>query len=225
MLRGEDRPTRINLPVPASIAMGAAASRTDVSSLRAGVPGAARAPLAPQAWRFDTVHSSIHFSVRRLLVSRVHGEFTKWRGTMTFDPARPEASQLSVRIDAGSIDTGEPERDAHLRSPDFLHAEQHPVLTFQSARVLAVDATRLAVTGALQIRGVTREVTLDATYRGTVRDEWGNDHLVFTATTRIERGAFGLKWNQVMPTGELFVGESVEISMDIEATRLPVNVA
>jgi polyisoprenoid-binding protein YceI len=180
---------------------------------------------APPAWRFDTVHSTIEFSVRRMLVGRVSGQFTKWRGTMTFDHAHPEVSELSVRIDAASIDTGDLERDAHLRSPDFLHADQHPLLTFESLGVARVGEGHFAVTGALQIRGVTREVVLDAIYRGTARDLWGNDHLSFEASGRIERGAFGLKWNQVMPTGELFVGESVEIAMAIEATRLPANVA
>jgi polyisoprenoid-binding protein YceI len=225
-IRGEERRTtdtastaRSHAPVPLAVATPAPAATGHALETARDVSR------AHHTWRFDTVHSSIHFSVRRMLVGRVAGEFTKWRGTMAFDPAQPEASHLDVRIDAGSIDTGEVERDAHLRSPDFLHADAHPVLTFQSLRVDVVEEGRFAVTGLLQIRGVTREVVLHATYRGTTRDPWGNDHLTFDASTRIERGAFGLKWNQVMPTGELFVGESVEITLAIEATRLPVNVA
>ena len=225
--RGEERTTdiatsgRSHAPVPFVAATPAPAPAATGHALET----ARDVSRAHHSWRFDTVHSSIHFSVRRMLIGRVAGEFTKWRGTMAFDPAQPEATHLDVRIDAGSIDTGEAERDAHLRSSDFLHADAHPVLTFESLRVDVVEEGRFAVTGLLQIRGVTREVVLHATYRGTTRDLWGNDHLAFDASTRIERGAFGLKWNQVMPTGELFVGESVEITLAIEATRLPVNVA
>jgi polyisoprenoid-binding protein YceI len=223
MFRGEQRPTTTTATSTGfPLAAFTAATLAPAVAVK---DRSAEVTHIPHTWRFDTVHSSIQFSVRRMLVGRVTGEFTKWRGTMAFDLARPEASQLSVRIDAGSIDTGDTERDAHLRSPDFLHADGHPLLTFESARVAVLSEGRFAVTGALQIRGVTREVVLEATYRGATRDLWGNDHLQFDAKTRIERGAFGLKWNQVMPTGELFVGESVEITMTIEATRLPVNLA
>jgi polyisoprenoid-binding protein YceI len=180
---------------------------------------------AGEVWGFDTVHSSIHFSVRRMVVGRVRGQFTKWRGTMSFDPARPEVSRVTVRIDADSIDTGDPQRDAHLRSPDFLDAERYPLLAFDSTGVEDLGKGRLAIKGALEIRGVTRDAVLEATYRGSVRDRWGNDHLGFEARGRIDRGAFGLRWNEVLPTGELFVGESVDISIEIEATRLPVSPA
>jgi polyisoprenoid-binding protein YceI len=175
------------------------------------------------AWVFDTVHSSIAFSVRRMVVARVRGQFTKWRGSMFFDPARPVEAEVSVHIDAVSIDTGFPERDAHLRSADFLHADAHPSITFKSAGVRDLGQGRFAITGALQIRGQTREVVLDASYHGLVRDKWGNDHLGFAAKTQIARSDFGLRWNEVLPTGELFVGEEIEISIEIEATRLPAR--
>jgi polyisoprenoid-binding protein YceI len=172
-------------------------------------------------WVFDTVHSSIAFSVRRMVVARVRGQFTKWRGSMVFDPARPAEAEVFVHIDAVSIDTGFPERDAHLRSTDFLHADEHPSITFKSVRVRDLGEGRFAITGALQIRGQTREVVLEASYHGLVRDKWGNDHLGFAAKTRIARSDFGLRWNEVLPTGELFVGEEIDISIEIEATRLP----
>jgi polyisoprenoid-binding protein YceI len=140
---------------------------------------------------------------------------------MQYDPAHPEQARVSVRIDAQSIDTGDDERDRHLRSVDFLDAEREPVITFESVRVERRGDSKLAVTGGLTIRGVTREVVLNVVLRGTARDRWGNEHLGVGATTAIERGAFGLKWNETMPSGELFVGEEVEISIEIEATRLP----
>jgi polyisoprenoid-binding protein YceI len=176
---------------------------------------------ASHAWVFDTVHSSIHFSVRRMLVGRVRGQFTKWHGSMAFDPARPEATSISVRIDARSIDTGDAERDEHLRSPDFLDAEHHRHIAFDSARIELLPDGRFALAGVLEIRGVAEEVVLATKYLGLVRDRWGNDHVRFAATTRIQRGPFGLVWNEMLPTGELFVGEEIEISIAIEATRLP----
>jgi polyisoprenoid-binding protein YceI len=197
-------------------------------AVRPPVVGAGRPVYAgppSDAWAFDTVHSSIFFSVRRMLVARVRGQFTKWRGSMSFDPARPSAADLSVRIEAASIDTGHPDRDAHLRSADFLDVERHPLVTFKSVRVRDLGEMRFAIDGALEIRGETREVVLRADYRGLVRDQWGNDHLGFAATARIARSDFGLRWNEVLPTGELFVGEEVEISIEIQATRLPPRAA
>ncbi len=172
-------------------------------------------------WVFDTVHSSIHFSVRRMVVSRVHGQFTKWRGSMAFDLAHLAASNVSVRIDAGSIETGDARRDAHLRSSDFLHADRHPHIAFESTKIEPIADGQFAVTGVLEIRGVALPVFLLTQYRGLVRDRWGNDHVSFAATTRIDRAAFGLTWNDVSPTGELFVGGEIEISIEIKATRLP----
>jgi polyisoprenoid-binding protein YceI len=198
-----------------------------------GLPGGRRvvamereaAARSSDAWVFDTVHSSILFSVRRMVVARVRGQFTKWRGSMSFDPARPEAAEVAVRIEAASIDTGDSERDSHLRSADFLDAENHPAITFKSVRVEDLGDMRFAIRGALEIRGQTREAVLEASYHGVVRDKWGNDHLGFSAKTRIARSDFGLRWNEVLPTGELFVGEDVEISIEVAATRLPPHQA
>lgn len=177
------------------------------------------------AWVFDTVHSSIHFSVRRLVVGRVRGQFTKWRGSMAWNEASPRDSQVRVSIDADSIETSDPARDAHLRSADFLDVEHFPSMTFASTRVEPVDAEHLTVTGLLSIRGIEREVALQCEYRGRARDRWDNERLGFAARTVIERHAFGLVWNEVLPTGEMFVGEEVEISIDIEAMRSPPGTA
>jgi polyisoprenoid-binding protein YceI len=173
------------------------------------------------AWVFDTVHSSINFSVRRLVVGRVRGQFTRWRGSMVWNESSPSESQVLVNIDANSVETNDPDRDAHLRSADFLNVERFPTITFASARVEPSRAGHLAVTGLLSIGGITREVVLDCEYRGKAKDRWGNDRLGFAATTVIERHAFGLVWNEVLPTGEVFVGEEVHISIDIEAMRSP----
>jgi polyisoprenoid-binding protein YceI len=176
-------------------------------------------------WGFDTVRSSVRFSIRHLMAGRVRGQFTKARGTMSLDPSRPEPSRLSLHIDAGSIDTGDARRDADLRSPDFLHVVRYPRLSFTGTRAKGLGGGRFAVTGTMEIRGVTRDVVLEAQYRAAARDPWGNDHLTLEAKIRIDRAAFGLNWNEVRPAGELFLGDSVDLAMEIEATRLPMNAA
>jgi polyisoprenoid-binding protein YceI len=173
-------------------------------------------------WVFDTVHSSIHFSVRRMVIGRVRGQFCKWRGSMVYDESVPREAHVAVRIDADSIETNDARRDAHLRSADFLDVAQFPHITFASSRVEA-NGEQLTITGLLGIRGVTREVVLESERRGKVRDRWDNERLGFSARTTIPRHAFGLTWNEVMPTGELYVGEEIEISIEIEAMRSPTG--
>ncbi len=182
-----------------------------------------RAPKVRDAWRFDTVNSSLAFSLRRMVVGRIRGQFTKWRGTMEFDPSRPEATKVVLRIDADSIETGDAERDARLRGADFLASALFPHLTFRSSSVVDRGGGQLAIRGMFEVRGVVREVVLDLSYLGSARDAWGNDHRKFRATMRIERGLFGLKWCEALPAPELLLGGAVEIAIDIEATRLPGN--
>jgi polyisoprenoid-binding protein YceI len=180
---------------------------------------------AAGTWVFDAVDSRVRFSVRRVVVSRVHGQFTKWRGRIAFDDTSLESSRVEVHIDAASIETDDADRDAHLRSADFLHADRFPHITFTSTKVESASQGRLRITGILAVRGVKREVVLDAVSRGRVPDRWGNPRLGFTAKITIQRHDFGLTWNAVMPTGELLVGEDIEISVDILATRAPSGTA
>ena len=170
-------------------------------------------------WQFDPTHSRVGFAVRHLMVSKVRGEFAKWSGTFAFDPDRPEASTVAVDIDAASLDTKEPQRDAHLRSGDFFDAEHFPTLTFRSTKVERAGAQRFSVAGDLTIRGVTRAVTLDVDYAGQVKDAWGGTRAGFSARTTIDRKEFGLVWNMVLEAGGLTVGDQVEIDIEIEAVR------
>jgi polyisoprenoid-binding protein YceI len=176
-----------------------------------------------RSWVFDTVHSSIQFSVRRMVLSRVRGQFTRWRGSMFFDEDKPGESRVQAQIDANSVETNDARRDVHLRSTDFLDAEHHPTISFTSTRIEAAGAGRFQMTGMLAIRGLTREITIASEYRGKVRDPWGNDRLVFAARTTILRHAFGLTWNEVLPTGELYVGEDIDVEIAIEALPAPIE--
>ncbi|HEY1959176.1 MAG TPA: YceI family protein [Polyangiaceae bacterium] len=169
-------------------------------------------------WDFDPAHSSIEFTVRHMLVSKVRGRFTKWSGSLEIDEQDWSRSRANVTIDVDSVDTHEAQRDAHLRSPDFFDAATHPRITFVSKRV-APRGENLAITGDLTIRGTTREVTLDVERGGLVaKDPWGKRRAGFTATATIDRKEFGVSFNQVLDQGGLALGDQVNIAIEIEAT-------
>jgi polyisoprenoid-binding protein YceI len=177
-------------------------------------------------WDFDHAHSSVDFTVRHMLVSKVRGRFTKWSGTLELDEQNPSRARVDVTIDVASVDTHEPQRDAHLRSGDFFEADKHPHITFKSKRVEAKAGDRLAVTGDLTIRGTTREVVLDVERGGIVaKDPWGKRRAGFTASLTINRKDFGVSFNQVLDQGGLALGEEIAISIEIEATASSTTAA
>lgn len=170
-------------------------------------------------WNFDHAHSSIDFTVRHLLVSKVRGRFTKWTGNLELDEEDLSRSKVEVDVDLASVDTHQEQRDAHLRSGDFFEVEKHPRMTFQSKRVEKKPGDHLAVTGDLTIRGTTREVVLDVEQGGIVaKDPWGLRRAGFTATAKINRKDFGVSYNQVLDQGGLALSEEVAITIEIEAT-------
>ncbi len=170
-------------------------------------------------WDFDLVHSSIGFTVRHLVVSKVRGRFNKWTGSMRFDEEHPERSSVEIQIEAASVDTGEPQRDTHLRSPDFFDVEKFPQLTFRSTRVARKADGDFTVDGELSLHGVTRPVVLAVEYGGSLKDPWGKQRAGFTATTTVDRKDFGIRFNQVLDAGGVALGDHVSIAIDIEATR------
>jgi polyisoprenoid-binding protein YceI len=170
-------------------------------------------------WDIDHAHSSVDFTVRHLLVSKVRGRFTKWSGHLELDEQDLTRSRVDVEIDVASVDTHEPQRDAHLRSGDFFEADKHPRIVFKSKRVEEKGKDHLSVTGDLTIRGATREVVLDVERGGVIaKDPWGKRRAGFTATAKINRKDFGVNFNQVLDQGGLALGEDVAISIEIEAT-------
>ncbi len=170
-------------------------------------------------YQLDSSHSAAHFSVRHMMISNVRGEFTKVSGTIWYDPENPRNSKVEASIDAASIATREPQRDAHLRSADFLDVEKYPVLTFRSKSVSGEQGD-WKVTGDLTIRGVTREVTFDVEGpTPETRDPWGNARIGATATGKINRKDFGLTWNTALETGGVLVGDEVKLTLDVEGVR------
>jgi polyisoprenoid-binding protein YceI len=180
--------------------------------------------MSTQTWNFDLIHSSIQFHVRHLMVSKVHGRFTKWDGTLELDAEDPARSKLEVTIDASSIDTQEEKRDAHLRSPDFLDVEKFPTLTFKSTAV-AKKGDDYVLTGDLTIHGVTKTITLEVEGGDVVKDPWGGVRTGYSAKTSISRKDFGLTWNVALETGGILVGDKIEITLEIEAVKKAAAVA
>ena len=167
-------------------------------------------------WQIDPAHSQIQFAARHLMISNVRGRFESFTGSVEFDEADPARSSVDVQIEAASINTREAQRDGHLKSPDFLNAEQYPYLRFKSKRVDKVGDGHGRIVGELTIRDVTREVDLDVQYAGQARSPWGTLSAGFSGTTRISRKDWGLTWNQALETGGVLVGDEIRINIDLE---------
>ncbi|NNK90981.1 MAG: YceI family protein [Acidimicrobiia bacterium] len=168
-------------------------------------------------WAIDPTHTTVGFTVRHLMAAKVRGSFKAFSGTITIGDT-PEASSVTVSIDAASIDTGVVDRDGHLRSPDFLDVETFPSLEFVSTGVRA-NGDGYHVDGELTVRGVAKPVTLDLDYLGLMTDPWGNDKAMFSAVTEIDREQWGLTWNQALETGGWLVGKKVTIELEVQAAK------
>lgn len=170
----------------------------------------------PGAYALDPTHTEVGFVARHLVVTKVRGRFASYEVDLRIAD-RIEDSSLEVRLDAGSITTGNPDRDAHLRSGDFLDADNHAQLVFRSTGVRPVSATVWKVDGDLEIRGVSRPVTLDVEFLGETVDPFGNQKLLATASTEIDREDWGLTWNAVLETGSVLVSKKIQIEIDAQA--------
>jgi polyisoprenoid-binding protein YceI len=172
----------------------------------------------PGTYTIDTAHSSAEFVVRHLGLSKVRGRFTKFSGDVQIAES-PEQSSVEVDIDVNSVDTSEPNRDNHLRSPDFFHVEEHPSMSFKSTSVTPVDDETWEVGGLLSIRGVTRPVVLRTVFEGADNTPFGDQRIGFSASTEINREDWDLGWNAVMESGGFVVGKKVKIELNVEAIR------
>ena len=178
-------------------------------------------------WSFEPGHTAAEFCVRHMMVTYVRGAFKNVHGSLTFDPANPRDASVEVRIDAKGIWSGEPDRDAHLRSADFLDVENHPKIIFKGNQVEVMGTHDYTLTGALTIRGVTRQATLHVTCLGLWETPWWEDGVDkgpktragFVAETRINRHDFGVSWNAALDRGGIVVGNVVDITIDAEAIR------
>ncbi len=172
-------------------------------------------------WTIDTAHSQVAFSVRHLMISRTHGHFEQFQGTVNFDEQNPTNSSVEVSVDIASINTMNEQRDTHLKSNDFLDAATFPTMTFTSKRIEVSGTNRGKIYGDLTIRGVTREVVLHTDYNGQSKSPSGTMSAGFSATARINRKDWGLEWNVALETGGLLVGDDIDITIDIEIIKQP----
>jgi polyisoprenoid-binding protein YceI len=175
-------------------------------------------------WTVDPIHTTVGFSVRHLMITNVRGVFEKVEGTVRFDPQRPEAAEVHVSIPAGSIQTREANRDAHLKSPDFLDVASHPTIAFRSTRVRRGGDGPLEVIGDLTLRGTTREVTLAVSeITGEHKDFQGARRIGASATTKIKRSDFGMTFNKIVETGGIGIGDEVSLSFDVSLVESPAT--
>jgi len=168
-------------------------------------------------WNLDPVHSAAEFKVKHMMISNVKGRFPKVSGTLTLDESDLTRSHVEASIEAASIETSDPQRDAHLKSADFFDVEKFPTLTFKSTRISQVGDGELSMAGDLTLHGITRSVVF--TVEGPTapgKDPWGNTRMGASATTKINRKDFGLNWNAALETGGILVGEEVTITLDVQ---------
>lgn len=170
-------------------------------------------------WNLDPTHAEMAFAVRHLMIATVRGRFGGVTGTVTVDEAKPNQAKIDVTIDVNSIDTRQEMRDNHLKSADFFDAANHPTMHFVSKRIEGDTTGKFRAIGDLTIRGTTRETTLDVTNEGRGNDPWGGVRAGFSATGKISRESFGLKWNQALEAGGVAVGDEVKLTLDFELVR------
>ncbi len=170
-------------------------------------------------WTLDPAHTLVEFAAKHLMITTVKGRFTDVSGTIRMDEADPVASSVEAVIKAASIDTRTDQRDAHLKSADFLEVERFPEITFKSTKVERAGDAHYRVTGDLTIHGVTKPVVLDVSDEGRTKDPWGGERAGFSASTRIDRRDFGLTWNQAVESGGVLVSNEIRITLEVEATR------
>ena len=173
-------------------------------------------------WTLDPSHSLVEFSAKHMMITTVKGRFADVTGTIVIDEENPDRSTVEVEIATPSIDTRSEQRDAHLRSADFLDVDNFPTIVFRSKRIEGAHAEAgdsFQVIGDLTIRGTTREVTLDATFEGTGKDPWGGERASFSAQTTIDRRDFDLTWNVALETGGILVSNQIKLTLEVQATK------
>jgi polyisoprenoid-binding protein YceI len=171
-------------------------------------------------WDIDPAHSVAEFKVRHMMISNVKGQFSGIKGRLTLDDTDVTNSRIEASIEAASVSTRQPERDAHLKSADFFDAEKFPALTFLSSHITRGKDGELKVTGELTIHGVTRTVVFGAEAPSApARDPYGSLRVGLSATAKISRKDFGLTWNAALETGGVLVGDEVAITLDVQFVK------
>ncbi len=179
---------------------------------------ATTATFAADTYTSDPAHSNVGFKIRHL-VSYVTGRFTDFNAAIQLEPADPTKSSVTFTIKAASIDTNEPKRDAHLKSPDFFDVAKYPELTFTSTKIVKGSGDTYQVTGTFAMHGVTKEITIPVEFLGTTKDPWGTDRAGFSTSFVLDRKDYGIVWNKVLDAGGTLVGDEVTATINLEAMK------
>ena len=175
------------------------------------------ADLTPGVWNVDTSHSTVGFTARHLMITKVRGHFTDFDGVVTIADD-PRASSVVANVRLASIDTGSADRDGHLRSPDFFDTDEHPEMTLRSTGIRS-DGDDYVLVGDLTIAGQTHPVEFALEFDGVTQDPFGNTKAGFAASTEINRKDWGLNWNVALETGGVLVSDKIKIELDIQLVR------
>lgn len=175
---------------------------------------------AVTTWNIDPVHSVAELKVKHMMISNVKGQFTRLNGVLLLDESDVTKSQVKASIEAGSLITGDAQRDEHVKSAEFLDVEKFPTFSFQSTRIAPKGDGELTVAGELTIRGVTRNVEFAVEGpTAAAKDPWGNTRVGVSATTKISRKDFGLTWNAALETGGILIGDEITISLEVQFVK------
>ncbi|MDQ3620471.1 MAG: YceI family protein [Actinomycetota bacterium] len=169
-------------------------------------------------WTIDTAHTSVSFKARHMGLSKVRGQFSSFRGEIEGDPTDITTAKARIEIDLASVDSGNPDRDGHLKGPDFFDVENHPTMAFQSTSVVR-DGDDYKVVGYLTVKGISREVELDYEHGGEATDPYGNRKVGGTLTGTIKRSDWDLTWNVPLDTGGWLVSDNVTIEIDLQVAQ------
>ncbi len=173
------------------------------------------------SWKIDNAHTSVQFSVRHMMISKVRGQFEKFSGAVNLDEANPANTTVDIKVETTSVNTREPQRDNDLRSPNFFDSEQFPYMTFKSKKVEVKDSHHARLYADLTIKDITREVVLDVEHTGKAKSPWGSMSAGFNASTRINRKDWNLVYNVALETGGVLVGDEVDIYVELELVKQP----
>jgi polyisoprenoid-binding protein YceI len=175
-------------------------------------------PLKSGAWTVDAAHTSVNFSVRHMVVSQVRGRFNSFSGVINVDAKDFTKSSVQFTIQVASVDTNQPQRDAHLKTADFFDVAKYPTITFKSTSISKTDGNRYTAHGVFTMHGTSKTIALPFTVQGPVKDSFGTVRAGLQSNLKINRQDYGVKWNQTLDNGGLAVGNDIDIELNLEAT-------
>ncbi|KOV55628.1 YceI family protein [Streptomyces sp. MMG1121] len=170
-------------------------------------------------YTIDPAHTTIGFTARHAMVTNVKGAFQDFTGSLHLDGANPDRSTATLDVTMASIDTGNADRDGHLKSSDFFKIDEFPAMTFRSTKAEALGGDDYRITGDLSLLGVTKPITIDLEFNGAAKDPFGNERVGFEGKTEILRSEWGLTWNAALETGGVLVSDKIKLNFDISAVK------